>query len=330
MVERVGDYISDSGERAERPADGSSVASDRRDLVGSVELRKVSLPRRWFGGYRRAEVDDVLERAAATIAELERVIDSNKSELEQSRQVESASEGVIALMLQTAARVIEEAKEDAKREAAELVSQARNEADVVGRLHEEAQATLESARLEAAGILAAARPEVEEMTRAARAEADGMLAAARAEADGMLAAAGAETDRMLAAASAQAETLTSVARAEAETLTSVARAEREQLLTDAARKASEARVALEEEKTAIDHVIDDLRTTWATQISDALARLDAIDPSSAAQPVTAEATTSPNGPSAADLALELRDRLSDGAGARPAAPVEETDAARGE
>jgi hypothetical protein len=223
-------------------------------------------------------------------------------------------------MLATAARIVEATKEDAKREAAALVTRARDEAKQVGRLHDEARAALEAADTEAETILAEVRAEVERVARVDQAEADALTTTARGEAAAMLAAARAEADAMLEAA-----------RTESVAMTSGARSERERLLNDATRDAREARAALEQEKTKIDHAIDDLRDTWTGRISDALARLDAVDPGAdgIAEVEEAEAAN-PDGASEADLALELQDRLSGTAAAQPPNPVEEPDAARGE
>lgn len=318
MTEQVAE---DKQEPDERPAASTSaIDGDRHDLVASTELRRLALPRQFFRGYRRGQVDDLLERAAASLDELTRTIRSTKSELEQSRATDSAPEEIVAQMLATAARIVEATKEDAKHEAAAFVARARDEADEVGRLHNSARAALEAARTEAETILAEVRAEVERAARADQAEADALTTAARSEAAAMLAAARAEADAMLAAA-----------RAESAAMTSGARSERERLLNDATRDASEARAALEQEKTKIDHAIDDLRDTWAGRISDALARIDAVDPGvgGIAEVEEAEAASPVSG-GEADLAVELHDRLSGTAAAQPADPVEKPDAALGE
>ncbi len=178
-------------------------------------------------------------------------------------------------MLATAARVVEAAKEEAKREAADLVARARGEAEQIGVLHEEAHAAIETARLEAAGILAAARPEAEEITRAAHADADAAIAAARADAH----AARLEAESMLAAARAEAESILAAARAESEAMLS-RRARRAGSECSTMPPATQARLARRSSRRRqkIDLAIDDLRGTWASRISDAIARLDAIDP----------------------------------------------------
>ena len=78
-------------------------------------------------------------------------------------------------------------------------------------------------------------------------------------------------------------------------MTSSARAERARVIDDATRDASEARATLEQEKEKIDLAIDDLRETWASRISDAIARLDAIDPASGAATPASRETPAENG-----------------------------------
>jgi cell division septum initiation protein DivIVA len=329
MIEQV-----EEGKREpnERPTTlTGSVDGGRHDLVTGTELRTLALPRQFFRGYRRGQVDDLLERAAASIDELTRAVRSTRTELEQSRTTESAPEEVVAQMLATAARIVEATKDDAKREAAALVTRARDEAQQVSQLHDEAQAAVEAARTEAAAMLATVHAEVERATRADRAEADALTAAARTEAGSILAAARAEADALLAGARAEADALLAGASAESDAMTARARTERERLLGDATREASEARVALEQEKTKIDQAIDDLRDTWANRISDALVRLDAIDPGAGETAGAEEAEAESSGSaSEGDLALELRDRLGGKVVAPPPAPVEEPDATLGE
>ena len=319
MAEQAAENKRDPNERSTpltRAIDGQ-----RRDLVTSAELRKVALPTQFLKGYRHGEVEDVLERAAASIDELARTASSLKSQLDEARNASAASEAVVTQMLSTAALVVEATKEEAKREAAELVARARGEAEQIGVLHEEAHAAVESARLEAAGILAAARPGIEEMTRAAHAEAEAVIAAARAEAY----AARVEAESMLAAARAESESILGAARTEAEAMTSSARAERAQVIDDATRDASEARATLEQEKEKIDLAIGDLRETWASRISDAIARLDAIDPAGGAATPASGETPAENGdhhPEETDLASQLQERLGGGSDPEPPATVE--------
>ena len=265
----------------------------RRDLVAPSDLRKPTLPGRLFGGYRRAEVDDLLERAAATLAERDRIIESTSRELEQSRHAEPTTEEVVMLMLQTASRVVEETKEDARHEAEELLAQARAEAEEIARLHAQAQAALDGALTRAEATLSGARAEAEDVLRAARGEAEEIMASARAEAVALTAAARGERDRLIANSTVDAEN---------------------------------ARKALEAERSKIDEAIVDMRDTWSEQLRDALARIDALDPGAGPNPVA------PEPPAAThwhvdplDLAAELRDRVGTSETQSTLAPREATD-----
>ena len=217
----------------------------KRGLVTPNELHEASPSSQRFGGYSRDEVQELFERAAATISELSAELNTLRAKLERPRIVESAPEEVVARMLATASRIVDSTKEEAEREAAELVAQARNEAEGVAQLHREALAELDAIRAEADGILAQARG-----------EAEGMVAAARAEGEG----------------------ITAAARVEAEALTSAARAERQQLIASSTRDAEEARTALEQANARIESAIEEMRSTWTNRIKDALARLDSLEP----------------------------------------------------
>src|SRR5579871_1272071 len=78
MVDRVTQYISD-GDPPAKPAEADApevtparvLLSDRQDLVRADQLRSLSLPNQSLGGYRHGEVDDLLDRAAASIEQLE-------------------------------------------------------------------------------------------------------------------------------------------------------------------------------------------------------------------------------------------------------------------
>jgi cell division septum initiation protein DivIVA len=265
----------------------------RRDLVATSDLLKPTLPGRLFGGYRRPEVEDLLERAAATIAERDRTIESASRELEQSRHAEPSTEEVVMLMLQTASRVVEETKEDARHEAEELVAQARAEAEEIARLHGQAQVALDGALARAEAMLSGARAEAEDVLRAARGEAEEIMASARAE---------------------------------AVALTSAARSERDRLIANSTVEAEKAREALEIERSKIDEAIVGMRDTWSEQLRDALARIDAIDPGAALNPVAPE----PSEPrhwhvDPLDLADELRDRVGTSETQSPLAPLEATE-----
>jgi DivIVA domain-containing protein len=265
----------------------------RRDLLAVSDLREPTLPGRLFGGYRRAEVDDLLERAAATIAERDRTIASTSRELEQSRHAEPTSEEVVMLMLQTASRVVEETKEDARHEAEELVAQARAEAEEIARLHGQAQAALDGALARAEATLSGARAEAEDVLRAARGEAEEIMASARAE---------------------------------AVALTSAARGERDRLIANSTVEAEKARNELELERSRIDEAIVGMRDTWSEQLKDALARIDAIDPGVGLNPDAPEPSEATHWHvDPLDLATELRDRVGTSETQSTLAPLEAID-----
>ncbi len=307
-VAEVAEQIAENRQEPdERQAPSTSViAGQRSDLVTSNELRKAALPSQLFHGYRHREVEDLLERSAASIDELGRISNSLKSELNEARNAASAPEEIVTDMLAIAVRVVETAKQEAAREAADIVARARGEAEQIASLHDEAKAVIQTAKLEAAEIIAAARPEAEAITRAARSDADAAISAAWTEAY----TARTEAESMLASSRAEAESTIAAARAESEALLSRARADRERVLDDATRDANEARAALEQEKAAIDSAINDLRDTWANRIGEAIARLDAIDPARVQTTGQADAPVEESGqPTEADLALQLQERV---------------------
>jgi cell division septum initiation protein DivIVA len=262
---------------ADPAAESSALREVRRDLVNASSIRKTKLSTQSFGGYRKGEVDDLTERAAASLEALSRQVALLKSELDQARAAKAESDATITQMLVTAQRIVDRTKEDARNEAAELIKRAQDEVEAAERVREETQASRHEAEEKAAKIVAAARTAASALTENARREAASVTAAALAESDETLASARAEALRLTTSARADAYAATAAARAEAEQLRSSAEAERNKLIAESTHDALDARQRLEAELLGLTHKIDELRTSWRDELTGALAHLDAFE-----------------------------------------------------
>ena len=155
-------------------------------LITGNQLRATALRRRWFGGYRRGEVDSLIQRAANTIDYLGDTADKLREELEKGEQ---APEAIVTSMLASAARVVQGIKDEAQAEADRILAEARVEEERAAQLRRDAEAEQDRALAEAAALVDTAREERERLvaesaTDVARARAE--LEAERERIDGAI------------------------------------------------------------------------------------------------------------------------------------------------
>ena len=158
-------------------------------LITGNQLRATALRRRWFGGYRRAEVDSLIQRAANTIDYLGDTADKLREELEKGEQSHEAPEAIVTSMLASAARVVQGIKDEAQAEADRILAEARVEEERAAQLRRDAEAEQDRALAEAAALVDTAREERERLvaesaTDVARARAE--LEAERERIDGAI------------------------------------------------------------------------------------------------------------------------------------------------
>ena len=157
-------------------------------LITGNQLRATALRRRWFGGYRRGEVDGLIQRAANTIDYLGDTAEKQREELEKGEQSHEAPEAIVTSMLASAARVVQGIKDEAQAEADRILAEARVEADRIlaearveeeraAQLRRDAEAEQDRALAEAAALVDTAREERERLV----AESETDVARARAE-----------------------------------------------------------------------------------------------------------------------------------------------------
>jgi cell division septum initiation protein DivIVA len=148
-------------------------------LITGKQVRATALRRRWFGGYRRGDVDSLIQRAANTIDYLGDMDENLREELEkrEAQQSSEASEEIVTSMLASAARVVQSIKDEAQVEADRLLADAQEEKERAAQLRKDAEAELDRALAEAAALADTARVERERLI----AESTSDAARARAE-----------------------------------------------------------------------------------------------------------------------------------------------------
>lgn len=114
--------------------------------------------------------------------------------------------------------------------------------------------------VQAAKVLGLAQEMADRLTGEAKAEADGMLGEARTKSEQLLSEARAKADSMVNEARTRAETMLNDARTRAETLDRQSREKAAALERDAQRKHTEILGAINQEKSALEKKIDELRT----------------------------------------------------------------------
>ncbi len=114
--------------------------------------------------------------------------------------------------------------------------------------------------VQAAKVLGLAQEMADRLTGEAKAEADGMLGEARTKSEQLLSEARAKADSMVNEARTRAETMLNDARTRAETLERQSREKAASLERDAQRKHTEILSAINQEKSALEKKIDELRT----------------------------------------------------------------------
>lgn len=114
--------------------------------------------------------------------------------------------------------------------------------------------------VQAAKVLGLAQEMADRLTGEAKAEADGMLAEARTKAEQLLSEARAKADSMVNEARTRAETMLNDARTRTETLERQSREKAASLERDAQRKHTEILSVINQEKSALEKKIDELRT----------------------------------------------------------------------
>jgi cell division initiation protein len=101
-----------------------------------VEIRHVKLRRGFFGGYRRSEVDRLLEEITMSFENVwrERADSADRVELLEAEMKRYRElEALLRTTLVSAERAAHELKDQAKREAATIVSEAQAEARTITR-----------------------------------------------------------------------------------------------------------------------------------------------------------------------------------------------------
>ena len=181
MGENGADQSTSERERPQGTSVEGGQGGQRSELLSVDELLFRKIPTRRFGGYDRAAVDVLLDRAAKTIDSLARTKKKLASELEASRTKVPVVDEAVSQMLMRMQRMMDEEKDLAHRAAAELVAEAQAETKQAERLRLEAQSELEGARVEAEAILVAARAERERLLATWMQDADDARAAAEAE-----------------------------------------------------------------------------------------------------------------------------------------------------
>lgn len=114
--------------------------------------------------------------------------------------------------------------------------------------------------VQAAKVLGLAQEMADRLTGEAKAEADGMLGEARTKSEQLLSEARVKADSMVNEARTRAETMLNDARTRAETLERQSREKASSLERDAQRKHTEILGAINQEKSALEKKIDELRT----------------------------------------------------------------------
>ncbi|MGH3914337.1 MAG: DivIVA-like cell division protein Wag31, partial [Pseudonocardiaceae bacterium] len=114
--------------------------------------------------------------------------------------------------------------------------------------------------VQAAKVLGLAQEMADRLTGEAKTEADGMLGEARTKAEQLLSDARVKADSMVNEARTRAETMLNDARTRAETLERQSREKAASLERDAQRKHAEILGAINQEKSALEKKIDELRT----------------------------------------------------------------------
>ncbi|HEY2763879.1 MAG TPA: DivIVA domain-containing protein [Pseudonocardiaceae bacterium] len=114
--------------------------------------------------------------------------------------------------------------------------------------------------VQAAKVLGLAQEMADRLTGEAKAEADGMLGEARTKSEQLLSEARVKADSMVNEARTRAETMLNDARTRAETLERQSREKAASLERDAQRKHTEILGAINQEKSALEKKIDELRT----------------------------------------------------------------------
>ena len=263
-------------------------AGRRMAVERAQRFLELSPRRALAGGYRRGDVDQLLGRASRTIDQYARRINelqlkidglaSRYAELEgRYQQADGRSpQEVAGDMLAVAQRAIEQVKEDARVEAARVVTAARSDAErMLGEAHRRAEVVLAEAEQQ-------------------RAESEGLRR---------------ETQSAIEAA-----------RHEAQTLHEAVEREKEQLLSDALTEVERMRSSFVAEKATVEKAIADQRSEWERFVSEALARIEIIDPEKVraelrreiARPTDVQFPTPAEPvpePASTDVADDLRERL---------------------
>lgn len=163
---------------------------DTRPEVTPAELRAAKLPLQPFGGYSRAETDQLLERAAGSleektsslekqITELRVALDEARRQLADQAAREPASvEQAVGEVLVTAHRAAEVLRNEANEEADNLLVDAREEARTIVAEAERQVEEIDAAKVRAEVVLAQTQAE----TRSVREDAERAVSELHAEA----------------------------------------------------------------------------------------------------------------------------------------------------
>ena len=159
------------------------------------DLRDFPLPQQRVGGYARDVVDDLLGRAAQTVESLLEEVNASHEQIARLESAQAALEdrlqsaarrspeeivGEVLLTAQQAAEaILEKANQDAAavagaahRDITTILADARATLERTSHLHQDAQAAVEQARVQADAILDSARAEREQLIAEAVSAAD--------------------------------------------------------------------------------------------------------------------------------------------------------------
>ncbi len=195
-------------------------------------------------GYNEDEVDAFLDLVEA---ELARLIEENNDLRNQMEQLEEQlAEASVAASRPAPSRAVEQTQ----AVMAPVPRPSMVEQTSPGGDH----------HVQAAKVLGLAQEMADRLTGEAKAEADGMLGEARTKSEQLLSDARAKADSMVNEARGRAETMLNDARTRAETLERQAREKAASLERDSTRKHAEILGSINQEKSALEKKIDELRT----------------------------------------------------------------------
>lgn len=229
--------------------------------VHNVAFSKPPIGKR---GYNEDEVDAFLDLVEAELARLIEENNDLRSQVEQlEQQTPVAAEQTNGVGYAVPSR---SEPEDASGPPTEVTPAPATEdlapttAAAAPSPADDASQASSDQHVQAAKVLGLAQEMADRLTGEAKAESDGMLGEARTKSEQLLSEARAKADSMVNEARGRAESMLSDARNRAETLEREARDKATELEQDAQRKHAEEIGKVNQEKSALEKRIDELRT----------------------------------------------------------------------